>query len=146
MATRPVTGSIIIWRRGRKRNEGCRLFRIRHVQSPSGSDGGRDWCCRPRRCSAGCTTATVVGHVGSHEMARGQCRAQTQFSSEHCSSHNPCQLTGVVTGVRGVRPAHSKQVKHGRLSFKDSTTTNSSDFNGRHRDSDLEVTIKTSSS
>lgn len=103
------------------------LFRTRHAQSLGSSNSGRNWGCGPCRGSA-----AVVCHVRPDEMASGQCGAQTQFSRKDGSTNNPRQLTGVVAGAGGVRTAHAKQVKHGRLAFKDSTTTNSSNFNRGH--------------
>lgn len=82
-----------------------------------------------------------MGHVGSDQVSCSQGSTQTELTSQHRGGNDARQLAGVFTRGGGVRSPDTKQVKHSGLRFKDSTTTNGADLDGRHGDGDLEVTI-----
>jgi hypothetical protein len=82
-----------------------------------------------------------MGHVGPDKVSSGERRAQTELTGENGGGDDARQLAGVLTGVGGVSSTNAKQVEHGTLGFKDSTTTDGTHLNTRHRNSDLEVTV-----
>ena len=91
-----------------------------------------------RRCRR-----TVVCHMSSDEVASSKGCAERQLTSKNTSSNDTCELTSVVTGACGVSSTDAEQVEHGGLRLENCTTTDSTNFDTRHRDRDLEVTAKT---
>lgn len=82
-------------------------------------------------------------HVCLDEVTCGQSGAQTKFTREDSGTDNAGKLACVVTGISGMGATHAKEVKHCRLRLKDSATTDGTNFNGWHRDRDLEVSVET---
>jgi hypothetical protein len=83
-----------------------------------------------------------VRHVRFDKVASSKCGAQAQLSRKNSGSDNSSKLPSIVTWVGGVGTTDTEQIKHGRLPFKNSATTNCANFDGRHRHSDLEVAIE----
>lgn len=81
-------------------------------------------------------------HVRFDKVARSKCGAQAQLSRKNSGSDNSSKLPSIVTWVGGVGTTDTEQIKHGRLSFKNSATTDCADFDRRHRHGDLEVAIE----
>jgi hypothetical protein len=67
--------------------------------------------------------------------------AQTELTGQHGGGNDARQLAGILTGGGWVSTADTQKVQHGSLAFKDGTTTNGADLDGRHRHSDLEVAV-----
>lgn len=88
---------------------------------------GRSW---RRRSRVG--LASVVLHVRSDEMSCGERTAERELASKDGRTDDAGQATGVVTGVRGVRAAHTEHVKHGALRFENCTTTERPDLERGH--------------
>jgi len=83
-----------------------------------------------------------VCHVGSNKVAGGEGGAERQLTSKNTSGNNTRELTRVVTRVRRVSSADAKKIEHGGLGLEDCTTTDSTNFDTRHRDRDLKVSMK----
>ena len=82
-----------------------------------------------------------MGHVSPNQVSCSQGSTQTELTSQHRGGNDARQLARVLTRGGGVRSANTEQVKHSGLRLKDGTTTNGTDLNRGHRDSDLKVTI-----
>lgn len=84
-----------------------------------------------------------MSHVRLDKMASGKGTAKTDFTGKDASSHNPSEFPGIIAGIRWVGPSDAKEVKHRALGFQDGPASNRADFNRRHGDTDLEVTVVT---
>lgn len=80
-----------------------------------------------------------MSHVCLHQMTGCQRRAERQLACEDGCANNTGKASCVVARVGGVRSAHAKKVKHGRLSFEDCTAANGADFDTGHGDGDLKI-------
>lgn len=82
-----------------------------------------------------------MGHVGSDKVTSSESSTETELTSEYRSRDNTGQLAGILTRGGGVSATDTKQIQHRALGLEDGTTTNGTNFNGRHRHGNLEVTI-----
>lgn len=103
------------------------------------------WCRRQRcgdrsRRSSG-RAAAIVFHVCRHEMASCQCAAKTELPRQNCSSNDPCQFSRVGSRFR-MSPSNAEKIKHGALWFQDRPSANRAHLDGRHRHTDLQITIE----
>jgi hypothetical protein len=80
--------------------------------------------------------------VGFDEVTGGEGRTQTQFSGEDAGGDDPGELLGVGAGRGGVGTADAEEVEHGGLGFEHGAAADGADFDGRHGDGDLEVTVE----
>ena len=83
-----------------------------------------------------------MGHMGLDQVAGGKGTAERQLAGQDTSSDNAGKTPGVLTRVGRMRTADAEHVEHGRLGLEDGATAKGTDFNGRHRDGDLEVSTE----
>jgi hypothetical protein len=83
----------------------------------------------------------VVRHVRFDKVARAQGAVEGQFTGQDARGNDARELARVVAGRGLVGAAHAEQVEHGGLGLEDGATANGADFDGRHRDGDLEVAV-----
>ena len=74
-------------------------------------------------------------------MPRTQRAIQTQFTSKYTRGDDARELPCVVAWSGGMRAAHAEQVEHGGLGLEDGAAADCADFDGGHRDGDLEVAV-----
>lgn len=95
-----------------------------------------DWRRTPQ---GGWHLTPIVRHMRLHQMSRCQRRAETQFPSQDCRAHDPCQFAGVFPRRGGVRAADTEEVEHAGLCFEDGAPADRANFDARHRDGDLQI-------
>jgi hypothetical protein len=83
----------------------------------------------------------VVRHVRFDKVARAQGAVEGQFTGQDARGNDARELARVVAGRGLVGAAHAEQVEHGGLGLEDGAAANGADFDGRHRDGDLEVAV-----
>ena len=84
-------------------------------------------------------------HVCSNKVACSESAAKAELSGQDTCGYNASKPPSVIAWVCRMSPTDPKKVKHSALRFKNRATTNRADFDARHRDADLEITVVTSS-
>lgn len=87
---------------------------------------------------------TVVDHVGLNEMVSSESGDEGELTSEDGTTDNHGKLTRVITrgGILTLgSTTAATDLETARLSRKMSTTTNSTDLDGRHGDRDMETLL-----
>ena len=82
-------------------------------------------------------------HVSFDQVSGSKCGTETQFAGEHGRSHDTGQATRVLAGIGGVGATDAKHVEHAGLCLEDGAAADGADFDGGHRDGNLEVTVVT---
>lgn len=80
-------------------------------------------------------------HVRLDQMPGREGAAQTELAGQYGSGNDTREALRILAWVRGVGAAHAEEVEHGALGLEDGTTTDGTDFDRRHGDGDLEITI-----
>jgi hypothetical protein len=83
----------------------------------------------------------VVRHVRFDKVARAQGAVEGQFTGQDARGNDARELARIVAGRGLVGAAHAEQVEHGGLGLEDGAAADGADFDGRHRDGDLEVAV-----
>lgn len=110
----------------------------RHSKRVGSLNSGRSWGRSSSRWSR-----SVVSHMRPDQVTSSKCGTQRQFTSENTSSNYTGKLACVVSWVSWVRAANTEHVEHGGLWFKDSSSSESTNFDGRHGDRDLKGATET---
>ena len=82
-------------------------------------------------------------HVCLDEVSSCQGAAKAEFASQDTCSHDTSETTSIVTRIGGMGAFDSEQVKHGALRFEDGTAADCANFDGRHRNTNLKISIVT---
>ena len=82
-------------------------------------------------------------HMAFDKMTGSESSTEGEFTGKNTSSDDAGEFAGVVTWVCWVRAADAKHIEHGGLGLENGSATNSTNFNGRHGDGDLEVAAET---
>lgn len=80
-------------------------------------------------------------HVGSDQVSGGEGGAEGEFAGEDAGGDDSGETAGVIAWVGWVGPADAEKVEAGGLGFEDCAATDGADFDGGHRDGDLEVAV-----
>ena len=83
-----------------------------------------------------------MGHMRLDEVTGGEGRAQREFTGEDACGDDLGELLGVFAGGGGVSAAHTEEVEHGCLGLEDGAAADGADFDGRHGDGDLKVSLE----
>ena len=82
-------------------------------------------------------------HMTSDKMTGSESRAEGEFTGKDTGSDDAGEFAGVFTWVCWVGATDAEHIEHGGLRLKNGSATDSADFNGGHRDGDLEVAAET---
>lgn len=73
-----------------------------------------------------------------HQMAGGQGGIKRQLASQNDRGDDAREATGILAWGDWVGTADTQHVQHGSLWFQDGATAKCANFDGGHRDRDLE--------
>lgn len=73
-------------------------------------------------------------------MAGGQGGVKRQLASQHDRGDDAREATGILAWGNRVGTAHTQHIQHGSLWLQDGATAKRANFDGGHRDGDLERT------
>jgi hypothetical protein len=96
---------------------------------------------RRRRGRSGRNITPVMRHVRFDQMTSTQCAVEGKFTGEYASGDDASKLACVVAWGGGVCAADAEEVQHCGLGFEDGAAADGADFDGGHRDGDLEVAV-----
>lgn len=82
-------------------------------------------------------------HVRFDQVASAESTAERELSGENGGGDDAGEFTGILTRVCGMRSSDAEHVEHSCLRLQDGATSQGADFYRRHRDTDLEITTKT---
>lgn len=76
-------------------------------------------------------------------MTRSKSTAKGEFAGKYSSCNDASQSSGVLARGDGMSTSYAKHIEHSRLWFQNGAAAQCADFNGRHRDRDLEGAAET---